>query len=253
MFEPHAAAPGGAGRESAELGAVLFDMDGTLVESEQLWTLSLNDYATHRGGALSAATRELLVGSNMHRSMELLLTDLGLPAEAADVAVAAEWVERRTAELFRQGLSWRPGAHRLLHGVRARGIPTALVTSTFRSLTEIAMGTLGRDTFAVTVCGDEVGGRNKPDPEPYLQACRTLGVDPARCVALEDSPTGVAAAVSAGCTVIGVPCEVPLEPGEGRFLYDSLEALDADSLAELLAAPRPPSVPWGTGCKDRAS
>ncbi|MCX2734129.1 HAD family phosphatase [Saccharopolyspora sp. NFXS83] len=218
----------------ARPAAVLFDMDGTLVDSEKLWTISLSDYATHRGGELSIATREAMVGSNMSTSMRMLLADLDLAADAAAVSEAADWVEARSTELFRQGLPWRPGAREALAGVRSLGIPAALVTSTIRSLAEIALDTLGRDSFDVTVCGDEVDGRNKPDPEPYLRAARLLDVDPRRCVAVEDSPTGVAAAVAAGCTVVAVPCEVPLEQGERRVLLDSLEALDVRSLGALL-------------------
>ncbi|MFR9728761.1 HAD family hydrolase [Saccharopolyspora sp. MS10] len=214
--------------------AVLFDMDGTLVDSEKLWSISLTDYAAYRGGELSVATRESMVGSNMTTSMRMLLADLGLPEDPAAVAEAAGWVEARSAELFRRGLPWRPGAREALAQVRELSIPAALVTSTIRSLAEIALDTLGRGSFEVTVCGDEVGGRNKPDPEPYLRAARLLDVDPVRCVAVEDSPTGVAAAVAAGCTVIAVPCEVPLEPGERRVLLDSLESMDVAGLGGLL-------------------
>jgi HAD superfamily hydrolase (TIGR01509 family) len=216
--------------------AVLFDMDGTLIDSEKLWTIALDDYAAHRGGELSEATREFMVGSNMDTSMSLLLVDLGLPAGEDDVAAAAKWVELRTAELFGQGLSWRPGAREALRVVRASGTPIALVTSTIRSLTEIALGTLGRDSFDVTVCGDEVDKQNKPHPEPYLRACRLLDVDPSACVAVEDSPTGVTSAVAAGCTVIAVPCEVPLEAGERRVLRDSLDGLDLAALGSAMAA-----------------
>lgn len=214
--------------------AVLFDMDGTLVDSEKLWGIALGDYATYRGGELSEATRAAMVGSNMSTSMRMLLTDLGLGTSDAEVSAAADWVEARSGELFRRGLPWRPGAQEVLTGVRALGVPTALVTSTIRSLAEIALDTLGRDSFDATVCGDEVGGRNKPDPEPYLRATRLLGVDPARCIAVEDSPTGVAAAVAAGCTVLAVPCEVPLEPGERRIVRESLEGLDVRALGSLL-------------------
>jgi len=86
----------------------------------------------------------------------------------------------------------------------------------------------------VTVCGDEVGGLNKPHPEPYLKACRLLGADPASCVAIEDSPTGTASAVAAGCTVLVVPCELPVEPGERRVLRTSLEGLTVAELTALL-------------------
>lgn len=210
--------------------AVLFDMDGTLVDSEKQWTISLDDYAAYLGSALSESARASIVGSNMTRSMRLLLDHVGRPSGPAEVSEAAKWVEARTAELFREGLTWRPGAQEFVGAVRNAGIQTALVTSTVRSLTEIALDTLGRDSFDVTVCGDEVDGKNKPDPEPYLRACRLLGVDPRRCAAIEDSPTGVASALASGARVIGVPCEVPLLPACGLTLRDSLEDLD---LAQL--------------------
>ncbi|WP_223840098.1 HAD family hydrolase [Saccharopolyspora pogona] len=213
--------------------AVLFDMDGTLVDSEKLWTIALDDYARHRGGVLTDATREAMVGSNMTRSMRMLLADVGIPDTDAEVDAAAEWVTARMEELFEQGLPWRPGAQEALREALELGIPTALVTSTIRSLTELALETLGRGSFDLTVCGDEVDGKNKPDPEPYLKAARLLGVDPADCVAIEDSPTGVASAEAAGCLVIAIPCEVPLQPGPHRVLRDSLTDVDFAGLGEL--------------------
>jgi HAD superfamily hydrolase (TIGR01509 family) len=213
--------------------AVLFDMDGTLVDSEKLWTIALDDYAAHRGGALSESTREQMVGSNMNRSMRLLLTDLGLPGGDAEVAAAAQWVAGRMAELFAEGLPWRPGAAEALREANRLGLRAALVTSTIRSLTERALETIGRDHFEVTVCGDEVDGHNKPDPEPYLKAARLLGVDPVDCVAVEDSPTGVASAEAAGCAVIAIPCEVVLEAGPHRTLYGALTEVDLAALGEL--------------------
>jgi beta-phosphoglucomutase-like phosphatase (HAD superfamily) len=118
--------------------------------------------------------------------------------------------------------------------VRESGLPTALVTSTERELTELALDTIGREFFDVTVCGDEVDGRNKPEPEPYLKAARLLGVAAEDCVAVEDSPTGVAAAVAAGCTVLVVPCDVPVPGGERRVLRESLVGLDVEELGRLL-------------------
>jgi HAD superfamily hydrolase (TIGR01509 family) len=117
--------------------------------------------------------------------------------------------------------------------VRASGVPMALVTSTERSLTEVALDTIGRDLFDVTVCGDEVDGLNKPLPEPYLRAARLLGVEASSCVAVEDSPTGVAAAVAAGCRVLVVPCDVPVEPGERRIFRETLVGIDLDALSAL--------------------
>jgi HAD superfamily hydrolase (TIGR01509 family) len=210
-------------------------MDGTLVDSEKIWDVSLYELAETLGGQLSPVARATMVGANMDRTLQLLFAALGLESRPQALAEAAQWLSRRTAELFSNGLPWRPGAEEALSAVRDAGLRTALVTSTERALTELALDTIGRDFFDVTVCGDEVGGKNKPLPQPYLIAAQLLGVDAADCVAVEDSPTGVAAAAAAGCTVLVVPCEVPVEPGERRVFRDSLVGLDVAELGRLLA------------------
>ncbi|WP_121160548.1 HAD family hydrolase [Micromonospora pisi] len=220
---------------------MLFDMDGTLVDSERIWEIALHELAAHYGGTLSAPARRAMVGSSMATSMAIMHADLG--QEWRDAAYGAAWLEKRVAELFVDGLPWRPGALGLLQLVRAAGIPTALVTSTGRQLVEIALETLGRDSFDVVVCGDEVTAP-KPDPEPYLTAARLLGAPIERCVAIEDSPTGVASAVAAGAAVLAVPSEVPLDPAEGVHLLESLTGADLALLARLVAGldlPTPPA------------
>ena len=212
---------------------VLWDMDGTLLDSEKLWDIPLYEYAEKLGGVLSLETRERMVGTNVPTTMRLLFADVGIAPTPADLADGAAWISRRTEEVFRAGLPWRPGAEEALHAVRSSGVPMALVTSTERALTEVALDTIGRSLFDVTVCGDEVGGLNKPLPEPYLKAARLLDVDPVRCVAIEDSPTGVAAAVAAGCTVLVVPCDVEVDAGERRIFRDSLVGVDLDVLKAL--------------------
>ncbi|HEX3790146.1 MAG TPA: HAD family phosphatase [Pseudonocardiaceae bacterium] len=214
--------------------AVLWDMDGTLVDSEKLWSIALYELADHLGGTLSDEARASLIGSNMDHTLRVLLTEVGLEPAEGPLAEAEKWLNERTTELFRAGLPWRPGAWDALRSVRDSGVPTALVTSTERALTEVALDSIGRDFFDVTVCGDEVDGRNKPDAEPYLKAARLLGVEPAACVAIEDSSTGTAAAVAAGCTVLVVASEVPVEAGERRVLRDSLVGVDMAFLGRLL-------------------
>ncbi|GLZ37322.1 HAD family phosphatase [Actinokineospora sp. NBRC 105648] len=215
--------------------AVLWDMDGTLLDSEKLWDVPLSEFSEKLGTPLSAAVRAAMVGSNIPTSMGLLFGQSGIVPTAADIADAAEWVQHRVGELFRTDLVFRPGAQEALRAVRDTGLPTALVTSTERGLTEVALDVLGREHFDTTVCGDEVGGRNKPLPDPYLKAAALLGVDPAHCLAVEDSPTGTASAVAAGCTVLVVPCEVPVAEGARRILRESLVGLDSALLTELMA------------------
>ncbi|MGH3914344.1 MAG: HAD family hydrolase [Pseudonocardiaceae bacterium] len=208
-------------------------MDGTLVDSEKLWDVSLAELARELGGELSPAMRAAMVGSDMAQTMELMFVALGRPAAAGEMDHALAWLTDRTRELFSTDLRWRPGAQAALRAVRDAGMAAALVTSTPRDLTDVALRYIGLEYFDVTVCGDEVA-RTKPHPEPYLSAATQLGVDPAGCVAVEDSPTGVAAAVAAGCTVLVVPSEVPVGPGERRVLRDSLIGVDADLLGSLL-------------------
>lgn len=216
--------------------AVLWDMDGTLLDSEKLWDVPLHEYAAKLGAELAPETRAAMVGSNIPTTMSLLFGAAGAEPSAEDIREAMAWIDLRMADLFRTELAFRPGAQRALRAVRESGVPTALVTSTDRPLVEIALDFLGRDHFDVVVCGDEVDGRTKPLPEPYLRAARLLSVDPAACVAVEDSPTGTASAVAAGCSVLVVPCEVDVEPGERRVLRESLVGVDIGVLGAVLAS-----------------
>ncbi|MER7892627.1 HAD family phosphatase [Micromonospora sp. NPDC094482] len=210
---------------------MLFDMDGTLVDSEKLWDVALQELAEVYGGTLSEAARRAIIGTSMAASMRIVHDDLGQPER--DPEASAAWINARILELFRTGLRWRPGALALLTAVRAAGIPTALVTSSGRPLVEVALDTLGRDSFDAVVCGDEVDAA-KPHPEPYLTAARLLDVPIERCVAIEDSATGVASALAAGAAVLAVPAEVPLPATEGVHQLASLTGVDLELLAALL-------------------
>jgi HAD superfamily hydrolase (TIGR01509 family) len=212
-------------------------MDGTLVDSEKVWDIALHELAARLGGALSAAARLAMVGSSMPNSMRILYEDLGQPSR--DPAEGAEWLSERVRQLFAEGLEWRPGAQRLLREVRAAGVPTALVTSTSRSLVDVALRTLGRDSFDVVVCGDDVL-RAKPDPAPYLTAAELLAVPIGQCVAIEDSPTGIASARDAGAVVVAVPNDVDLSELSGVILVNSLDEVD---LAQLVSLTRTRSRP----------
>jgi HAD superfamily hydrolase (TIGR01509 family) len=221
------------------LTAVLWDMDGTLVDSERLWDVSLADLAAHLGGELTPATREDLVGSSLLRSVSAVRAEAGLdPDDEAGVEADGRWLLGRTKDLFAADLPWRPGAREALAAVRASGLATALVTSTYRELTDVALDTIGREFFDATVCGDEVPA-TKPDPAPYRRAAELLGVDPVACVAVEDSPTGTRSAVAAGATVLVVPSEVAVPEGERRVLRASLVGLTVDDLRSALAADHP--------------
>ena len=216
------------------LAAVLFDMDGTLLDSEKVWDVALDDLAAWLGGELSDSARNRMVGSSLARSISILHSDLDIDA---DPESSGAYLLARTEELFRTDLVWKPGAEELLKEVRDVGLAAALVTSTHRRLTEVALDTIGRQYFAATVCGDEVG-HPKPHPEPYLRAAAQLGVVPELCVAIEDSPLGIAAAENAGCIVVAVPSEVEIEPAPTRTIRQSLVGMTVDDLAALVAGER---------------
>jgi HAD superfamily hydrolase (TIGR01509 family) len=210
-------------------------MDGTLVDSEQIWSISLHDLAAHLGGELSYLAREAMVGTNMPVSIGLMFADLGLEPDPVRMSAAVEWLARRASELFGGQVPLRPGAGEALAAVRAAGVPCALVTNTERRLAELTLNSLGRANFEATVCGDEVP-HGKPAPDVYLRAAELLGVPTSATVAVEDSPTGVASAVAAGCTVLVVSGVVPVSPGERRIFRDSLVGLTPQELSTLLTS-----------------
>ena len=215
------------------LAAVLWDMDGTLVDSEKLWDVALYEAAERLGGRLSEQVRRTRVGSNRDATSAVLLEATGRPVTPEAVAETGEWIRRRTAGLFDDALPWRPGAREALAAVKAAGVPSALVTSTERALTELALNTIGREFFAVTVCGDEVDGLNKPHPRPYLKAAELLGVSAGQCVAVEDSPPGAESAESAGCPARGAPTPGPAPRGARGVSRGARGGGDAGTLAGL--------------------
>ncbi|WP_433723346.1 HAD family hydrolase [Nocardia sp. CA-129566] len=218
---------------TARLAGVLWDMDGTLLDSEKLWDIAVRELARAHGHEMSDELRHALIGASGPNALRLIFDGLGIDATPEAVRAAGEFIERRVTELMAGPIPWRPGAKDALSMVRTARLATALVTNTKRSLTEFGLDTLGRDFFDVSVCGDEVE-HGKPAPEIYLRAAELLGVHPRDCVALEDSPTGAAAATAAGCAVIVIPCEIAVSDAPGRVFRDSLVGLTIDDLEDAL-------------------
>ncbi len=223
---PHVPVADSGRSPQAPLEAVLFDMDGTLTDSERLWTIALEQVAEFYGGTLTATAREAMVGQDMWATIRLLHEVLGVDA---DPKSTAQMLTDRTRAIFREGMPFKDGAPELLRKVRAAGLRTALVTATYRDLVDVALDTLGHDTFDVTIAGDEVE-HNKPDPAPYQRALDLLGLPPEACLVIEDSPTGSRSAVAAGIGVLVVPSEMPVPPAPGLLFAETLVGVDVSTL-----------------------
>lgn len=217
------------------LAAVLFDMDGLLVDSEPLW-YDVEAEITHSfGGEWRHEDQAACLGGPLQATARRILARSTAPADLPDIE---ERLIEGMADRLRRGVPLLPGAANLLTGVQKRGIPTALVSSSERRLMDIALSGLTDHIFGASVAGDEVLAR-KPDPEAYLLAAAKLGVDPTCCVALEDSRTGVAAAEAAGCVCVAVPDLVPIGATPTRPVLSSLADIDADWLVALRQRLRP--------------
>lgn len=212
------------------LQAVLFDMDGLLVDSERLWYDTEAEVMAALGGTWGPQHQESLVGGSIDRTVAYMLS---LTGPVATPGYVARRLLDGMTERLRANVPMMPGAKELLDEVREAGVPSALVSSTHRALMEYALDGIGRDRLTITVAGDEVE-HTKPHPEPYLTAARLLNADPRRCVALEDSPNGTASATAAGCHVVAVPSVVPIPEAPGRTVVSSLLEVDLARLRSLV-------------------
>jgi HAD superfamily hydrolase (TIGR01509 family) len=211
------------------LQAVLFDMDGLLVDTEPLWFEIESEVMARLGGDWSPDDQAELVGGSLERTLDYLLGKATRPVSRERLA---RWMlDGMVSRLNRSRVRPRPGAFDLLAEVQAAGVPYALVTSSERVIMEGVLRATGL-RFPVVVCAEDVT-RIKPDPEPYLLATKLLGVDPASSVVLEDSPNGVVAAEAAGCRVIAVPNVAPVPSAPGRVIADSLTEVSLGRLREL--------------------
>ena len=218
------------------MDAVLWDMDGVLVDSEPLWTLAEVELATTFGGTWDAEIKAAVVGTRLEVAVPTILRFFGVPDTAEQVDQTSQWLLARMVELFRQDLPVLPGVVELLAALRDEGVPVALVSSSYRVLVDAALQQ-GLGPFDLSVAGDEVV-HGKPHPEPYLTAAQRLGVDPARCVVVEDSPSGVAAGEAAGCAVVAVPgvAGVEFAPTPRRRVVPSLAGVTSGDLRALVEA-----------------
>mgnify|MGYP001032761109 CR=1 FL=1 len=222
----------------ASVAAVLWDMDGTLVDTEPYWMVAEHELIAEWGGTWTHEDALQLVGQGLWSSA-LVFQSRGVGLEPQQII---DLLTDRVLTQIADHVPWRPGACELLAEVRAAGIPTALVTMSIRRMADTVVAALehelGGPAFDVVVAGDEVE-RPKPYPDAYLRAAELLGVPIAECVAVEDSEPGVASAVSSGATTFAVPFHVPLPASPAyALLSDGLAGVGVDELLAEHAARR---------------
>ena len=209
--------------------AVLWDMDGTLIDSEPYWMKSEGAFAKANNTIWTEQDGLSLVGMSLYDSSKIIKERVGSDLEPEQI------IEKLTDEVtaqLKQEIFWRPGAKELLLLLRKKRIKTALVTMSMHRMAKQVADSIGFDAFDVIVAGDDVR-HGKPHPEPYLKAAELLGEKAEDCVAFEDSLTGLRSAEAANTKAVGVKniVEIPMEPG--RILWPTLEGVTVADLRRL--------------------
>lgn len=213
--------------------AVLFDLDGTLLDSEDLWWAAECSVVSAWGGTWTREDQAHCLGGPLERVTAYMKERTGAPQTPE--AIGEELLATMESLLRAGDLHWRPGALELLSACRAAGVPTALVSASHRRLLDAVADAvegypgMPDPAFDVTVAGDEVN-EGKPHPEPYLEAARLLGVEIGRCVVIEDSPTGVASGQASGAFVLAVPHLVEIPDHSRRRVLATLRDVTLDDL-----------------------
>ena len=200
--------------------AILFDHDGTLVDTEPVWAAAKVALAAEFGGTWTEQDTLDCLGLSMQFTLDRLRErGVNLPDEEINNLLVAKVHET----LAQQTVEFLPGIERFLSEVREAQIPAAVVTNATTSVARRTANAAPEGTFSVVIGNDETT-HPKPDPQPYLLAAERLGVDPTQCVALEDSPSGVRSATAAGMRVIVVPGELEVPEGLGtvRLKHEEL-------------------------------
>ena len=206
-------------------------MDGTLVDTEPYWMAAEHALVEAHGGVWTDEHAHQLVGNDLLVSAEYLRAHS--PIDLTPLEIIRELLASVVASV-KEHVPWRPGARELLESLAAQSVPCALVTMSWESLATAVVSNLPHGSFTAVVTGDVVL-HGKPHPEPYLVAARMLGVDIGACVAIEDSPPGVASAVAAGVPTIAVPHHVEVPETLGAVQISTLAGLAPRDLLSLFA------------------
>ena len=211
--------------------AVLWDMDGTLVDSEPYWLLSESALAEDYGKVWTQESGNYLIGKSLYESSAFLKDHLDIKDLSAQ-----QIIDRLTDSVLsklQHSLPWRPGALELLMELKQAGVKTALVTMSLRRMALAVAEAIPFQAFDVVVAGDDVT-HGKPHPEPYEKAAALLGFKPSECIAIEDSTTGLRSAEAAGCLPLGIVNLMPLEQTGTRVIRQSLTGMNLDALRGLM-------------------
>ena len=209
--------------------AVLWDVDGTLIDSAPYWMKSEGDIARSFNAPWSTQDGLDLVGLSLYDSSRIIKEKTGADIEPQQII--DQLTDSVTAQLQRE-IPWRPGAKETLLMLRKKGVKTALVTMSMHRMAQQVVDAIGFDAFDVVVAGDDVR-HGKPHPEPYLKAAELLGVKPEDCVAFEDSLSGIRSAEAAGTKAVGIPNIVPIPEEPGRILWPTLVGVQMSDLRRL--------------------
>ncbi len=205
--------------------AVLFDMDGTLIDSEPQWLSAETELMARYGYEWTRDDQVYCLGGPLTKVGIYMQgkVDLETPEFFTKTLIAL------TEEKLSQSLNFMPGALELLDELHQQGTPLALVTASPRSLLRAALSALPFTYFDVAISGDDVK-QTKPHPESYVKAARQLNVPISECLVLEDSLTGVTAGLESGAKVIGIPHILQLPPHERLRVITTLEGMSAGEL-----------------------
>ena len=209
--------------------AVLWDMDGTLIDSEPYWMRSEGAFAKANNSTWTEQDGLSLVGMSLFDSSKIIKKKVGSELEPEQIV---QHLTDSVAAQLKQEILWRPGAKDLLLLLRKKKVKTALVTMSLHRMAKQVVDAIGFDCFDVIVAGDDVR-QGKPHPEPYLKAAELLGVKAQDCVAFEDSLTGLQSAEAAGTKAVGIKNIVEIPSQRGRVLWPTLEGVTMSDLRGL--------------------